>query len=45
MEKYKNFIETLNVNKDNYSRQKEQVEIVLLVIREEISKLENIANN
>lgn len=40
MEKYKNFIETLNVNKDNYSRQKEQVEIVLLVIREEISKLE-----
>ncbi|HCP7066311.1 TPA: hypothetical protein OE945_003738, partial [Clostridioides difficile] len=34
MEKYKNFIETLNVNKDNYSRQKEQVEIVLLVIRE-----------
>lgn len=40
MEKYKNFIETLNVNKDNYSRQKEQVEIVLLVIKEEISKLE-----
>lgn len=40
MEKYKNFIEALNANQDNYSRQKEQVEIVLLVIKEEISKLE-----
>lgn len=39
-EKYKNIIECLNVNKDVYERQIDQVRVVLLVIREEISKVE-----
>lgn len=39
-ENYSNIVECLNVNKDAYNRQIEQVEIVLLVIREEISKVE-----